>query len=55
MLGADGRRRILVMLVNHGNAVAAGKAQDALVEWAINAAPQVPHQQAPVGKVEIKH
>ena len=55
VLGADGRRRILVMLVNHGNAVAAGKAQDALVEWAINAAPQVPHQQAPVGKVEIKH
>ncbi len=51
VLGADGRRRILVMLVNHGNAVAAGKAQDALVEWAIHA----PAQQAPAGKVEIKH
>jgi hypothetical protein len=28
------------MLVNHGNAAAAGKAQDALLEWAINAANQ---------------
>lgn len=35
VLAPDGRRRILVMLVNHGNAAAAGKAQNALLEWAM--------------------
>jgi len=32
-LGNDGRRFILVMLVNHRNAAAAGKAQEALLAW----------------------
>ncbi|MEW5788400.1 MAG: D-alanyl-D-alanine carboxypeptidase/D-alanyl-D-alanine-endopeptidase [Pseudomonadota bacterium] len=35
VLGADGRRRVLVMLVNHNQAAAAGKAQDALLAWAV--------------------
>jgi len=35
VLGTDGRRLVLVMLVNHGNAAAAGKAQEALLEWAV--------------------
>jgi D-alanyl-D-alanine carboxypeptidase/D-alanyl-D-alanine-endopeptidase (penicillin-binding protein 4) len=35
VLGPDGRRHILVMLVNHGNAAAAGKAQEALLDWAM--------------------
>lgn len=30
----NGGRRVLVFLINHGNAEAAGRAQDALVEWA---------------------
>lgn len=36
VLGPDGRRRIVVFLINHARAPAAGKAQEALVEWAIN-------------------
>jgi D-alanyl-D-alanine carboxypeptidase/D-alanyl-D-alanine-endopeptidase (penicillin-binding protein 4) len=35
VLGLDGRRRILVMLINHGNAAAATRAQEALLEWAV--------------------
>ncbi len=35
VLGPDGRRRILIMLINHANAAAGDKAQDALVEWAL--------------------
>lgn len=30
----NGRRRVIVFLINHRNAGAAGRAQDALVEWA---------------------
>jgi len=30
----DGRRRVVVFLINHNHAEAAGRAQDALVEWA---------------------
>ena len=30
----DGHRRVVVFLINHPNAEAAGRAQDALVEWA---------------------
>ncbi len=30
----NGGRRVVVFLINHGNAEAAGRAQDALVEWA---------------------
>jgi D-alanyl-D-alanine carboxypeptidase/D-alanyl-D-alanine-endopeptidase (penicillin-binding protein 4) len=35
VLGPDGRRRILVMLINHTNAAAGAKAQTALLEWAL--------------------
>jgi len=35
VLGPDGRRRILVMLINHANAAAGAKAQTALLEWAL--------------------
>jgi D-alanyl-D-alanine carboxypeptidase/D-alanyl-D-alanine-endopeptidase (penicillin-binding protein 4) len=35
VLGPDGRRRILVMLINHANAAAGAKAQAALLEWAL--------------------
>ncbi len=35
VLGPDGRRRIVVMLINHANAAAGDKAQTALVEWAL--------------------
>ncbi|WP_019372772.1 D-alanyl-D-alanine carboxypeptidase/D-alanyl-D-alanine-endopeptidase, partial [Melaminivora alkalimesophila] len=34
VLGADGRRRVLVAIVNHPNAPAARPALDALVDWA---------------------
>lgn len=34
VLSMDGQRRILVMLINHANAAAAGNAQTALLEWA---------------------
>jgi serine-type D-Ala-D-Ala carboxypeptidase/endopeptidase (penicillin-binding protein 4) len=37
VLGPDGRRRILVMMINHTKAGAAGKSQDALLEWAMGA------------------
>ncbi len=33
VLGPDGRRRVLVMLINHANASAGAKAQTALIEW----------------------
>jgi D-alanyl-D-alanine carboxypeptidase/D-alanyl-D-alanine-endopeptidase (penicillin-binding protein 4) len=33
VLGPDGRRRILIMLINHANASAGAKAQAALLEW----------------------
>jgi serine-type D-Ala-D-Ala carboxypeptidase/endopeptidase (penicillin-binding protein 4) len=35
VLGPDGRRRILVMMINHANAAAGAKAQAALLEWAL--------------------
>lgn len=35
VLGQDGRRRILVMMINHANAAAGAKAQAALLEWAL--------------------
>lgn len=35
VLDKQGRRKILVFLVNHANASAAGKAQEALIDWAI--------------------
>jgi len=35
VLGPEGRRRILVMLINHANAAAGGKAETALLEWAL--------------------
>ncbi|MDP2787197.1 MAG: D-alanyl-D-alanine carboxypeptidase/D-alanyl-D-alanine-endopeptidase [Pseudomonadota bacterium] len=35
VLGPNGRRRILVMLINHANAAAGAKAQAALVEWSL--------------------
>jgi len=38
VLGPDGRRRILVILINHANAAAAGNAHTALVEWAVQQA-----------------
>jgi serine-type D-Ala-D-Ala carboxypeptidase/endopeptidase (penicillin-binding protein 4) len=34
VLGSNGSRRILVMLINHANAAAGAKAQAALAEWA---------------------
>ncbi len=56
VLGPDGRRRILVMLVNHGNAQAAGKAQDALLEWAAGTPSGTPVAGGgSKAKVEIKH
>ncbi len=56
VLGADGRRRILVMLINHANASAAGKAQEALLEWAAAAAADAaPEPGRQMSKVEIKH
>lgn len=39
VLGPGGRRRILVMLVNHERAAAVAKAQEALVTWAVTALP----------------
>ena len=56
VLGPDGHRRILVMLINHGNALAAGKAQDALLEWAVVVPSNSPAEggNSPA-KVEIKH
>lgn len=56
VLGADGRRRILVMLVNHTNAAAAGKAQETLLDWATGYTappPSAPGKQ--MSKEEIKH
>ena len=49
VLGPDGRRRILVMLVNHDRASAAGKAQEALITWAVSAVlpPPFPVSQPP--------
>jgi D-alanyl-D-alanine carboxypeptidase/D-alanyl-D-alanine-endopeptidase (penicillin-binding protein 4) len=35
VLGPDGRRRIVVMLINHANAAAGAKAQAALIEWSL--------------------
>ena len=35
VLGPDGHRRVLVFLINDPKAAAAGKAQEALLEWAI--------------------
>jgi len=35
VLGPDGRRRIVVMMINHANAAAGAKAQAALVEWSL--------------------
>ncbi len=35
LLGPQGHRRILVMMINHANAVAGAKAQAALLEWAL--------------------
>jgi serine-type D-Ala-D-Ala carboxypeptidase/endopeptidase (penicillin-binding protein 4) len=35
VLGASGKRHVLVMLVNHPNAAAAKPAFDAAVQWAI--------------------
>ncbi len=56
VLRPDGRRRILVMLVNHRNALAAAKAQDALLEWAASA-PEIPPAEAgnSMGQAVIKH
>ena len=42
VLGRDGQRRILVMLVNHGNAGQAAKAQDALLSWGMGQPAQAP-------------
>jgi serine-type D-Ala-D-Ala carboxypeptidase/endopeptidase (penicillin-binding protein 4) len=36
MLGASGKRYVLVAIVNHPNAAAARPALDALVQWTIN-------------------
>ncbi len=36
VLDAKNRRHVLVMLVNHANAAASKKAQDALIEWTYN-------------------
>ncbi len=36
VLDRQGRRKILVFLLNHANASAAGKAQEALIDWAID-------------------
>lgn len=33
VLGPEGRRRVLVMMINHANAAAGARAQDALIEW----------------------
>ncbi len=38
VLDQQGRRKVLVFLVNHANASAAGKAQEALIDWAIDPA-----------------
>jgi len=35
VLGPDGRRRIVVMMINHANAAAGAKAQAALIEWSL--------------------
>ena len=35
VLASNGRRRILVMLINHANAAAGANAQAALLEWAM--------------------
>jgi D-alanyl-D-alanine carboxypeptidase/D-alanyl-D-alanine-endopeptidase (penicillin-binding protein 4) len=35
VLAPDGRRRILIMLINHANAAAGAKAQEALLDWSI--------------------
>lgn len=56
VLGPDGRRRILVMLVNHRNAGQAGKAQDALLEWAATLPVQPPSSaDESSSNPEIKH
>jgi D-alanyl-D-alanine carboxypeptidase/D-alanyl-D-alanine-endopeptidase (penicillin-binding protein 4) len=56
VLGSDGRRRILVMLINHRNAGAAGGAQEALLEWAMGGAVARPVQYpGPPAEAEIKH
>ena len=55
----DGRRRVVVFLINHPNAAAGGRAQDALVEWAtdtlgyqrVEAAPEAPEN---IGKAANK-
>ena len=42
VLGPDGRRRVLVFLINHPKASVAGKAQEALLEWASTYTRMVP-------------
>ena len=44
VLGPDGRRRVLVMLVNHDRATGAAKAQEALIAWALSAVDPPPFQ-----------
>jgi D-alanyl-D-alanine carboxypeptidase/D-alanyl-D-alanine-endopeptidase (penicillin-binding protein 4) len=42
VLGASGRRQLLVAIVNHPNANAARPALDALVQWATQDLPAAP-------------
>ena len=56
VLGADGHRRILVMLINHANAAAAGKAQESMLEWAAGTLGASPNEASNrMSKMEIKH
>ncbi len=51
VLGPEGHRRIVVFLINHDRATAAGKAQDALMEWVVKTpSPGLSHNNNPVCK-----
>ena len=53
-LGSDGRRFILVMLVNHRNAAAAGKAHEALLAWTTGLAAERTPAEARTRELEFK-
>ncbi len=55
VLGADGRRRVLTLLINHRNAQAAGPVQDALLAWTAGLGGDVTATPPATAGSEFKH
>jgi hypothetical protein len=55
VLGADGRRRVLTLLINHRNAQAAGAVQDALLAWTAGLGGDVTATPPAAAGSEFKH